>query len=164
MDDSKFKEALRQWVAGVTVVTTLKDDVRYGMTASSFTSVSVNPHLILIAVDHKTYTYHLIKESGFFAANILNTAQVDWAKRFAGMYPEIEDRFFDIETTTASTGAPILPNILAWVDCQVYGAHEAGDHTIFVGQVLDAKGEGGADPLLYFNRSWGHFSALPEEN
>ena len=162
MDDNKFKEAMRQWVAGVTIVTTDDDGTLGGMTASSFTSVSINPHLILIAVKETAYTHDLIKNSGVFAANILNTQQVEWAKRFAGMYPEIEDRFFDIEYSTAETGSPILPDVMGWVDCKVYGSHQAGDHTIFVGQVLDAKGIGEGDPLLYYNRSWGQFAGITD--
>ncbi|MEQ8674322.1 MAG: flavin reductase family protein [Aggregatilineales bacterium] len=164
MDDNTFKEALRQWVAGVTIVTTRVGDQIQGMTASSFTSVSINPHLILIAVDDKTRSQPLISESGIFAANILHTGQIEWAKRFAGMYPEITDRFFDIDYTTATTGAPILPGVIGWVDCKVYGEHKAGDHTIFVGEVIDAQGSGGEPPLLYYSRQWGHFSAVPEEN
>lgn len=164
MDDQTFKEALRQWVAGVTVVTTRVGDKINGMTASSFTSVSINPHLILIAIDARTSSYPLIHESGIFAANILHTGQIDWAKRFAGMYPEITDRFFDIDYTTATTGAPILPDVIGWVDCKVYGAHKAGDHTIFVGEVIDAAGAGGKPPLLYHSRQWGQFSPVPENS
>lgn len=164
MDDIKFKEALRQWVAGVTIVTTRLGDHIQGMTASSFTSVSVNPHLILIAVDDRTRSQALISESGVFAANIMHTGQIDWAKRFAGMYPEIEDRFFDIDYSTATTGSPILPGVIGWVDCKVYDAHRAGDHIIFVGEVVEAHGSGGKPPLLYYSRQWGHFSAVPEEN
>ena len=162
MDDNTFKEALRQWVAGVTVVTTDHNGVLGGMTASSFTSVSINPHLILIAVTESAYSHDLIKNSGVFAANILSTKQVDWAKRFAGMYPEIEDRFFDIDYTTAETGSPILPDVMGWVDCKVYGAHKAGDHTIFVGQVVAAKGLGEGEPLLYYNRNWGKFAGIED--
>ncbi len=163
MDDQTFKEALRQWVAGVTVVTTKHDDTLHGMTASSFTSVSLNPHLILVALGKHLYTHELIEKSGIFAANILHTGQLEWAKRFAGMYPDIEDRFFDIDHTTAKTGAPILPGVVAWVDCQVEHAYAAGDHTIYVGRVVAAAGSGGNDPLLYHNRTWGKFAATDDQ-
>lgn len=160
MDDQTFKEALRQWVAGVTIVTTEADGMKHGMTASSFTSISLNPHLILVSLGQHIFTHSLIQKSGFFAANILHTSQLDWAKRFAGMHPEIEDRFFDIDHTTAQTGAPILPGVIAWVDCEVEHAYPAGDHTLFVGRVLAAAGPGGHDPLLYYSRTWGHFAPL----
>lgn len=163
MDDQKFKEALRQWVAGVTIVTTRDGDTMHGMTASSFTSVSINPHLILVALAQHVYSHALIEKSGIFAANILHTGQVEWAKRFAGMYPEIEDRFFDIDHTTAETGAPILPGSLAYVDCTVEHAYPAGDHTIFVGRVVAASGPGGNDALLYHNRMWGQFAPTDDQ-
>lgn len=162
MDDQTFKLALRQWVAGVTIVTAKHGDVVQGMTASSFTSVSTNPYLILIAIDKKTGTHPIIEQSGAFAANILHTGQVEWAMRFAGMRPEITDRFFDINYTQAKTGSPIMPDVIGWVDCKLYSAHEAGDHTIFVGEVVDAAGDGGNAPLLYYSRQWGQFSTLPE--
>lgn len=162
MDDQTFKEALRQWVAGVTIVTTRSGDSIHGMTASSFTSVSIQPHLILVALGSHLHAHRLIEESGVFAANILHTGQREWAERFAGMRPEITDRFADIDHTTATTGAPILPGVLAWVDCTVEHAYPAGDHTIFIGRVVAAAGPGGRDALLYHNRTWGHFTPLPE--
>lgn len=162
MDDKTFKEALRQWVAGVTIITTAHNGELRGMTASSFTSVSLEPHLILIAIAESASPHALIKQSGIFAANILHIGQVAWAKRFAGMTPEITDRFFDINYTTAETGAPILPDIIGWVDCRVHSTHKAGDHAIFVGEVVAAQGIGEKPPLLYYNHNWGQFNTLLE--
>lgn len=161
MDDVTFKKALAQWVAGVTIVTTHADGMYQGMTASSFTSVSLNPHLILISIGKKVSSYPLIEKSGVFAANILHTGQLEWARRFAGLIPDVANRFEGIDFTTAATGSPILPGVLAWVDCEVYRAYEAGDHTIFVGQVVAADGQTGGQPLLYHSRTWGHFAPLP---
>ncbi len=163
MDDQTFKSALSQWVAGVTIVTAKDGETVKGMTVSSFTSVSVNPYLILIAIDKKTGTHPIIEKSGAFAANIVHTGQIEWAMRFAGMMPEITDRFFDITYTQATTGSPILPDVIGWVDCKLHSAHEAGDHTIFVGEVVDAAGNSGNAPLLYHSRQWGAFNALPTQ-
>lgn len=157
-DLADFKQALSRWASGVTVVTTLSAEGHpKGMTASSFTSVSINPLLILICVKQGLYTHHLITESGFFAVNMLAHSQIEWGKLFAGMMPEVEDRFADIRYTQAVTGAPILPNVIGWVDCRLHQAFDSGDHTIFVGQVVAAHGTTEGQPLIYANRAWGTF-------
>jgi flavin reductase (DIM6/NTAB) family NADH-FMN oxidoreductase RutF len=80
---------------------------------------------------------------------------------FAGMYPEIEDRFAEINVQTAVTGCPILSDAMGWVDCTIAQQIPAGDHTIFVGKV-EAAGNYVSDgePLLYYNRQWGQFSPV----
>lgn len=159
-----FKDALSKWATGVTVVTTLNETGHpHGMTVSSFTSVSLNPPLILFCANKAKYGHQAIMESGIFAVNILGVPQMAWGKRFAGMYPDIEDRFADISYKTAVTGAPVFPEALGWVDCRVYQRHEAGDHTIFIGQVEAAGSSATGDALLYFNRQWGHFTPIPKE-
>jgi flavin reductase (DIM6/NTAB) family NADH-FMN oxidoreductase RutF len=86
--------------------------------------------------------------------NVLTTAQQEWGMRFAGRVPELEDRFAGIDTSVAETGAPLLPDVLAWLDCRVSAAHDGGDHTIFVGDVLAARAADGGEPVLYYNRQW----------
>lgn len=149
-----FKNVLSHWASGVTVVTTLEGQQRVGMTASSFASVSVTPSLISVCIANKLHTHQAIESSGFFAVHILNVAQVEWGMRFAGMIPEITDRFQGIAVQTAVTGAPILPGVLGWLDCQVHGAYAGGDHTIFVGEVVAGESNELAAPLLYYHRNW----------
>lgn len=149
-----FKQVLAHWATGVTVVTTILNGERIGITASSFTSLSVDPPEILVCINKKLYTNRAIVNSGHFAVNILSQEQIDWGKRFAGLMPELENRFAGIETTTAVTGSPILPNVLAWVDCRVAHAHDGEDHTIFIGDVVGANARDDGDPLLYYFRSW----------
>jgi flavin reductase (DIM6/NTAB) family NADH-FMN oxidoreductase RutF len=158
IDPQIFKNNLSHWASGVTVVTTKVGEQYVGITASSFSSVSLTPPQILICVARKLHTYQAIQESGFFAVNILNTTQVAWGMRFAGMIPEITDRFEGIALTTAVTGAPILPEVLGWLDCQVRHAYEGGDHIIFVGEVVAGSSEHRGMPLLYYNRNWRQLS------
>jgi flavin reductase len=163
MSDSveQFKQALSNWASGVTIVTTRDvNDMPKGMTASSFASVSLDPLLVLVCVNQSLYTHQLIEQSGFFAVNILSTDQLEWGQVFAGMKPEIEDRFKQINYTTAQTGAPILPGVPGWVDCRVYRADTAGDHTIFLGEVVAAGGSSTGDPLIYARRQWGKVENL----
>lgn len=157
--NSNFKDAMSRWTSGVTIVTTILDGVLKGTTASSFTSVSGEPPLVLICLGHKLYTREILMKSGVFAVNILSDEQVEIGKLFAGMYPEIEDRFADKDCFTSETGSPIFPDNLAWVDCKVINTYEEGDHTIFIGQVLSSDARDGQS-LAYHHRQWGQFKSL----
>ena len=154
MEAQHFKDALSQWATGVTVVTTVHAGQRVGITASSFTSVGLTPPQILVCVAHKLYTHQAILASGHFAVNILHTGQQELGMRFAGMVPEIADRFAGSDWVTAVTGAPILVDALGWVDCTIAQAITSGDHTIFIGDVVEAGSNATGEPLLYFNRRW----------
>lgn len=161
IDVQSFKNALAHWASGVTVVTTRVDDKPVGITASSLTSVSLDPPQILICVSRKLYTHQAIEQSGFFAVNILGADHLEWGMRFAGMIPELNDRFAGVETYTAVTGAPILADVLGWLDCRVRHAYDGGDHTIFIGEVVAAGATEERSPLLYFNRTWRKMDAEP---
>ncbi len=157
VDVQDFKNAMAHWATGVTVVTTFSEGQHVGITASSLTSLSAEPPQILISVASKLYTHAAILAGGVFAVNILSAEQVEWGMRFAGMVPELADRFAGIEFDTATSGCAILPGVLGWLDCRVRHAYDGGDHTIFVGEVVAAGFQTGA-PLLYFNRNWRQLS------
>jgi flavin reductase (DIM6/NTAB) family NADH-FMN oxidoreductase RutF len=160
-----YKDALARWASGVTIVTTVQGDFWKGTTVSAFTSISLNPPLVMIGLVNKLYTRRLIAETGIFAVNILGI-QHEWlAKVFAGNVPEIEDRFAQAAWKTAITGCPILSDANGWVDCVVTQVIEAGDHTLFIGEV-QAAGNMDEAPLLYYHREWGEFEPfkLSEES
>ncbi len=162
VDRDTFRQALGQWPSGVTVVTTLVDGEPHGMTASSFSSVSLDPPLVSVCVARHAASHDRIRNAGVFAISILAKDQVEAGMRFAGML-DVEDRFAGVATSTAATGAPHLDAALAWLDCRVWAAHDGGDHTIFVGEVLAAGAADGRAPLLYHDRAWGQFAdVLPE--
>lgn len=162
IDRDTFRAALGQWPSGVTVVTTVVDGTPHGMTASSFSSVSLDPPLVSVCVAHHVTSHDLIAKSGVFAVSILAKDQVDDGMRFAGMLG-VDDRFEGVEVHTSETGAPMLGRALAWLDCRVWAQYDGGDHTIFVGEVLDAGTQDGRAPLLYHDRAWGQFAdVLPE--
>lgn len=161
MDAQTFKHVLSRWASGVTVVTTRHNSTPIGITASAFSSVSVEPPLVLICLAQRLFTHQVIDAGGVFAVNILSAAQAELGKRFAGMYPQVTDRFEGLAVTQAVTGCPILPGVAGWLDCRVKHRYEGGDHTIFVGEVLAAYADEAAAPLLYHHRQWGRFEALP---
>lgn len=156
-----FRDALRLFPAGVTLVTTRTADGRvHGMTVSAFASVSPKPPLIVVSIDH-AHTMHSLLQEGLpsgtaaFGVNVLAEDQQSLSNRFA--FIKDEDRFDEGEWTSARTGAPVLADALAWLDCRVYSAHEAGSHTLYVGEVEASKvPRGDQRPLVYWNRGYRH--------
>ncbi len=162
VDPHLFKDALANWTSGVTIVTTIHEGQWKGTTASSFSSVSLEPPLIMICLGNQLYTRKLVYESGVFAVNILGQGMLEEGKLFAGMYPEIQDRFAGKHILTSETGSPLFADALGWLDCKTYQVHTTGDHTLFIGEVLAAADNNiGQKPTLsYHRRQWGTFSPL----
>lgn len=162
INTNQFKQAMSQFASGVTIVTAVYQGKPIGITASSFSSLSMDPPLILVSLSKHLFTHKVIADSGRFAVNILAHDHRERGMVFAGMRPEIEDRFEDVKTDTAVTGCPIFPDALAWVDCTVWEMYDGGDHTIFVGEVQDVFAAGEGNPLLYHDRLWRRSEALAE--
>jgi flavin reductase (DIM6/NTAB) family NADH-FMN oxidoreductase RutF len=144
-DSKKQRKIMGQFATGVTVVTTGGDAGRHGLTANAVASLSLDPPLVLVAVDKKALTLNYLKKNRCFAVNILRHGQEDISRRFARPGPK---DFSDLNITTAKTAAPILPGCLAYVDCRLVDILPGGDHEIFVGEIVEGEYQGG-DPLLY---------------
>lgn len=163
VDAATFRAVLGQWPTGVTLVTTRVDGHRYGVTASSFSSVSLDPPLVSVCLARSAFAHDLVLGAGSFGVTILAKDHADLGQRFARFDPSV-DRFDGLEWETAVTGSPLLSSALGWLDCSVQHAYEGGDHTIFVGQVLAAATPRTTSPLLYHSRTWGQFAdQLPED-
>ncbi len=163
VEASTFRDVLAQWPSGVTVVTTVVDGVRHGMTASSFSSVSLDPPLVSICLDRRLYSHGLVETSGVFGISVLAKDQAEVARRFAGMTGDVGDRFDGETWSTAATGVPLLDSALGWLDCRIVHAYPGGDHTIFVGEVLAGHAARRTAPLLFHSRGWGQFAdVLPD--
>jgi flavin reductase (DIM6/NTAB) family NADH-FMN oxidoreductase RutF len=154
VDADALRIAMRGWASGVTIVMARHEGELHGMTASSFTSVSLDPPLILICVEKRTRTHRLIQASGAFAVTVLPVDRDEWADRFGGRPTDHADRLQDVDTFSVVTGAPILADYLSYFDCFVADAHPAGSHTIFVGNVVAAKLAEGRQPLVYWHRGY----------
>ncbi len=126
-------------VHGVYVVTTRLDDVVNGMTASWVSQVSLKPLLVMVSIAPSRYSHRLIRESGVFAINVLDSTQADLGKRFGYKSGRQVDKFAGLEYATAATGAPILPQAYAYLDLKLKDTCTAGDHTLFLGEVAAAK-------------------------
>jgi flavin reductase (DIM6/NTAB) family NADH-FMN oxidoreductase RutF len=154
LDATTLRMTMRQWVTGVTVVTSVFGDERFGMTVSSFTSVSLDPPTVLVCLHRETRTNALVQQSGVFAVSLLKQGQDSISNRFAGFDPTITDRFEGVVTHTAETGSPLIDGALGWLDCVVKSKFETGTHTIFIAEVVYAHVQPESEPLVYYNRAY----------
>jgi len=162
LDPETLRHAMRDWTTGVAIVTSIYEGQQYGMTVNSFTSISLEPPLISVALKQLTHTHELIEKSGMFSVTILTARQKDLSDRFAGKLPNVIDRFEGMQTETISLDSPVFKDGMAYFDCQVVSSMPVGENTLFVAEVLDARGEGEGKPLVYHNRQyWRLAAALP---
>ncbi len=150
LDADQFKRALRSWASGVTVVTSKADGAIHGMTVSAFSSVSAEPPLVLVCANRSSTTHGIIEKGEVFTVNILASDQQDVSNRFASSKAGPE-RFEGIPWHEGETGAPVLDEALASLECEVKSAHVEGSHTIFIGEVKSAAFREEAEALLYFD-------------
>lgn len=155
IDDSEFRRVMGHFPTGVTVVTSLREDGSpCGLTVNAFSSLSLQPALVLICVEEAADSFDWIERSGVFAVNILEEGGESLSRRFStwGM----DDKFRSVAYRTERTGCPILEAALAWADCRVTQKIVAGDHAVFIGEVLDADAHEGS-PLVYYRGGYGRF-------
>lgn len=153
LDD--FKGTLGSWASGVTVVTTELAGQVYGITVSSFSSLSIDPMLILVSLADSNQLPRLIREAGRFAVSILASDQEPVSRYFAtsGRSPAPAfDPAIPVESWV--TGAPLIAGAVAQLDCSLHQAVPGGDHTIVIGNVLGARYDPTRAPLIYYRRAY----------
>lgn len=156
----EFRQTMGNFATGVAVVTTLDGEVPRGLTVNSVTSVSLNPPLLLVCVDHTSESYNGFLSSQKFAVNFLAVDQMDVSRRFA---TKTAGKFTGLAYRNGITGAPILSDIVAFIECVLEAHYPAGDHTIFVGRVVACEIFGGREPLLFYRGKYSRMEpmALP---
>lgn len=178
-----FRQVMGHFTTGVTVTTTRNQGMLAGLTVNSFCSVSLNPPLVLVCIDLKSTTLQHFRDSKILAVNILTTKQEQWSRGFATNSPERFENFCHAPYHTAATGAPIIDDVLAFIDARIIAEYPGGDHVIFIAQVealgmagqaafIDEEGqvqaeipgfsdnnaEEEADPLLYYAGQYRHIT------
>jgi flavin reductase (DIM6/NTAB) family NADH-FMN oxidoreductase RutF len=147
IERNELRRVMGHFATGVTVVTTRDVDGKpYGLTANAVCSVSLTPPLLLICVDKSAESHPALQRSRLFAVNVLALDHEDLSRRFA---VSGGDKFVDVPHRAGITGAPLLEGVLATAECRVVAVHDAGDHTIYIGEVEHVDATGG-DPLLFF--------------
>jgi flavin reductase (DIM6/NTAB) family NADH-FMN oxidoreductase RutF len=150
VDDAKFKHALSHFASGVTIVTTEHEGTDYGLTVASFASLSLNPPLVLVCISKSSSSHDPIAKSQKFGVSILGSDQEAISGRFAARGG---DKFAGVDVRRGSTGVPLVGNALATLECRVHEQVIGGDHSIFIGEVVDTETREGA-PLLYFRAAY----------
>jgi flavin reductase (DIM6/NTAB) family NADH-FMN oxidoreductase RutF len=157
IDEEVFRDALGQLASGVAVISMRVNGEDHGFTATSVTSLSLDPMLVLVCVVKAQRSHLQLEQAGHYAISILGNAQRELGVRFAVEEPEL--RFGGLEVARALTGAPILAGAIGWVDCRIREILPGGDHSIFVGEVVAAGAQASDAALVYHNRTWGRFQA-----
>ncbi len=151
----RFRDVLGLFCSGVTVVTSVSDGKPVGMTCQSFSSVSLEPPLVMFSPAKTSRAWPLMQRAGFFCVNILAADQAELSN---GMATKGDEKFSSVDWGTATTGAPVIDGVLGYIDCTVHQVIEAGDHYVVIGRVKELafgdrhSGESAAgDPLLFFS-------------
>jgi flavin reductase (DIM6/NTAB) family NADH-FMN oxidoreductase RutF len=153
IDPRELRNVFGAFATGVTVITT-KDGAGkpFGLTANSYTSLSLDPPLVLVCVDKKVDCYACFEQSKIFVVNILSEGQDQLSTRFATKGIE---KFEGVAIRQGNLGAPLLEGAVAHIECTLVSAYEGGDHTIYVGEVQAASASGDR-PLLFFKGKYTH--------
>jgi flavin-dependent trigonelline monooxygenase, reductase component len=156
-DPKEYRSALGSFATGVTVVTTTdKDGTGHGLTVNSFTSVSLDPPLVLWCLGNKSDSYDLFAKADHYAINVLGAGESEFAMRFAG---KGDQRLSEGAFQVLKTGAPVLDEAIATFDCKVVERVEAGDHLILIGET-QAFVTKAASGLTYFRGAFGNTDGL----
>ncbi|WP_104116274.1 flavin reductase family protein [Arthrobacter sp. B1805] len=158
IDHDLFRSTAGRYASGITIITGHHDQGPIGFTCQSFYSVSVNPPLVSFSVMKTSITYPRIRDTGSFTVNVLARNQEALSNQFARRGT---DKWAGIPWSPTTQGNPIVEGSLAWFDCTIWAEHDAGDHLIVLGRVIElgTSPDRDPDPLLYFQ---GQYRALHE--
>jgi 4-nitrophenol 2-monooxygenase / 4-nitrocatechol 4-monooxygenase, reductase component len=157
-DQQVFRDVIGRFTSGVTVITTTLDGARFGTTASAFSSLSLEPPMVLVCLNKTSETQAAVLKAGAFAVNILAEGQQDLAYRFARK----GDKFGDLHHDVGYRDVPVLPGTLAHLECEVAETVTGGTHTVFLAHVAVATGHDGT-PLTYYRGRFGRLESVREE-
>jgi flavin reductase (DIM6/NTAB) family NADH-FMN oxidoreductase RutF len=149
----EYRDAMAALPAGVVVVSARDGEGLRGLTASSFTSVSLEPPLVLVCLDRFARTRDAVAASAVYAVSVLERGQEFVAERFAGRAPLVGPAWRDVPHDLGASGLPIVRGCVAWFECALRDLHPAGDHDIAVGEVT-AAGRGPGEPLVLWDRAF----------
>ena len=151
IDHLAFRRACARFATGITVATALdRDGAPHGMTVNSFASVSLDPPLVLISVDHSSVMLDLFRDSGRYGISVLSHSQRDLSQRFA---ERGQDRFNGTPWVPGQTGVPLLPDALAHFECEIRNIVNAGDHAILIAEVVALNAQEGT-PVVFFDSGY----------
>jgi flavin reductase (DIM6/NTAB) family NADH-FMN oxidoreductase RutF len=159
LDPGQYRHVMSRFATGVTVVSTVLDGVRYGLTVNSFTSVSLDPLLVLFCCENDCAFYPPVLAAGRWGVSVLSDSQAEVSAWFAIRGQPGVDQFSHRSGVRVgpALGVPLLAGSLATFECRTWTTYEGGDHTVVIGEVVDAATQTDGDPLLYFG---GHYRGI----
>ncbi len=153
MRSQDFRDALAKLAAGVVVVSARTPEGFRGLTASTLISVSAEPPLVLVGLEHESLTRAAVVETRQFNVSVLTRAQEFLAERFAGRAPAVDARWKEVPHHLGTNGIPLIDDCAAWLECDVTQVHSAGDHDVCIGEVRVARA-GKGNPLILWDRTF----------
>lgn len=162
IDGDLFRKTMRQWAAGVTVMTVGEHDQVHGMTANSFTSVSCAPPLVLFCIGRNNDTRQMLKIGTTIGVNLLSESQVGLSTRFATKNGD-RNRFDDLKWFKGPHGTTLFSDCAAVMEVEVSSFYEEGDHTIFIGKILWAEPDVSKRPLVYSQGGYVRVDPIPKD-
>tara|TARA_B100000579_G_C22672044_1_gene776107 strand:- start:158 stop:646 length:489 start_codon:yes stop_codon:yes gene_type:complete len=157
--DDTFKELMKRFASGVTLITFENEGILSGLTVSSFCSLSMNPPLILICIDKKIPSHDSLKNGASFGVNICTSEQGKLAWDFANSNVDKNELILSLNHRITDDKVPLLNDCLASMECTLKETYEGGDHTIFVGQIESGDFSEKSDPLVYYKSGLGNFTS-----
>ena len=158
VDPRVMRDVMGSFASGVTVVTAATADGPLGFTCQSFSSLSLDPPLVVFAPARSSRTWPRLRELGRFCINVLAEDQTELSATFAG---PSRDRFAGVDWHLSRQGQPVLDGVVAWIDCALWAEYDGGDHTLVAGRVLDLGADPGRRPLLYHRGGYGLLDGGP---
>ena len=157
--DDTFKELMKRFASGVTLITFENEGILSGLTVSSFCSLSMNPPLVLICIDKKIPSHDFLKNGASFGVNICTSEQGKLAWDFANSNVDKNELILSLNHRITDDKVPLLNDCLASMECTLKETYEGGDHTIFVGQIESGDFSEKSDPLVYYKSGLGNFTS-----
>jgi 3-hydroxy-9,10-secoandrosta-1,3,5(10)-triene-9,17-dione monooxygenase reductase component len=152
VDPRTMRDVLGHFASGVTVVTAQGEHGPIGFTCQSFSSLSLDPPLVAIAPARASRTWPRLRELGRFCVNVLAEDQTALSARFAR---SSADKFAGVSWRPSPQGQPVLDDVVAWIDCELWAEYDGGDHTLVAARVLDLGADAGRRPLLFHRGAYG---------
>jgi len=150
---SDLRLVMRRWVSGVTILTTVLEGHKHGMTLDSFTSVSLTPPMVCFTIANTTRMFGMVSKSGIVGITLLHQGQQDLSEWFAGRSGDA-DRFSGVKTFTLKTGVPLISEGMAYIEFRIVHRFDMPASTLFVAELVTMAKEEDIEPLVYFNRNY----------
>jgi len=156
----ELKAVMRRSAQGVTIVCTKHQGRLFGLTVSSFTSISLEPPLILVSISKKTYSHSYLADAIRFSVSVLAEDQARVASVFSGRAGDPANKFKEVPFVIGAEGSPLISDALCWIECVRWKVYDGGDHSLIIGEVLAASVRRHAPPLVFSEGKYGSVTPM----